>query len=223
MKTTRRAAIATMIASPAALAAGGAVAMPAAALDPVFAARDAWKEASRVWCEALRRAQNAGGDQCVTIPTATGGECRALATGEIDQIVNDEANRRSIILTEWMGDIPTSVAALSDAERQAARDWTKPDAGALKADLAERKARLADAMQRENVEALYRAERDAYSAFIDCPATTPAGIAAKLRENDYQENSEVSAALADLDRMAREGAQIATSAPQTAATAGGAA
>ena len=173
--------------------------------DPVFAARAAWKDAERAYVDAEQRAEAAGGSQRVAIPTATGGVRYETSAAGIDRAVKEEGNRALFARVEWIDGPPRSIAALSDAERAAARDWTMPDTDALKADLAAKRARLAAAMEAENVEALDRADREANRAYLATPATTPAGIAAKLRDASDQNDPEIVAAIADLDRLAGQG------------------
>lgn len=189
--------------------------------DPVFAARAAWKEAERAYVDAEQRAERAGGEQRVAIPTATGGVRYATCSAGIDRAVSEECRWKRYYTAEWIDGPPKNVAALSDAERAAARGWTMPDTDALKADLAAKRARLAAAMERENVEALDRADREANRAYLATPATTPAGIAAKLRDASDQDDPEIVAALADLDRWTaqdRVGASYSATTPDPACT-----
>jgi len=171
-----------------------------ATIAAVLLALDVARKAERAFLDAERRVSVAAGSQRVAIPTATGGIRYETTAAGIDRAIKEERNRASFISARWQGELPRTVASLTDAERAAAKAWTRPDAEALKADLAERQARLAAAMDAERVADLKRADRDAWAAFLATPATTAAGIAAKLRVADTSEPS-ISAALDDLDRM----------------------
>ncbi len=189
---------------------------PAPALDPVFAARAAWKEAERRFLDAENRAETAGGDKFVTIPAVIGEPYRAGTDAEIDRIIKQERTARLFNSAEWNPVRMTETEIADMREKQeAARRYVGADADALKADLAERKARHAAAMEAESVEALDQADRDALRAYLDTPAATAAGIALKLRDAEYREGDEVSAAIADLDRLAGS-PSAASGSPQSA-------
>jgi len=217
---TRRAALGAIAAAPVATIAGTAISKTAISeIDPVLIARDAWREAKRAYLDALHRAETAGGDQCVEIPAALGGDPRrAITAADIDKIIGQERNNAAFAFTRWGANPPKSAA--TEEQKAAARVWceNRPDAEALKDTLAEANARLAAAWEAENVDALDRAERDAHKAFIATPATSAEGIAAKLRA-DSDPSYEVDAALADLDRMAGQGVQIATGSTESAVDA----
>lgn len=179
-----------------------------ATTDPVFTARARWKKAEAAYLDASEAAEREGGSQRVAIPTATGGERYAATPDLIDRAIDEERRRKVWHCAEWVSEPPASYDSFTDAERAAARAWTPPDADALKAQLAAAKARYAEAMARHRVEALSAADFETGNDYLATPATTPAGIAQKLRDSGYTTEPEIAAALADLDRMAGEGAQM---------------
>jgi len=209
----RRALLASAAAIPA-VALGTAPASAAPAIDPVFAAYAAYKRADKAYADADERANDAGGDPCVTIPAVMGKPLRAITPADIDKAIEQERLNLMLHGARWCveGESPEKVARIRERQ-EAARRYVRPDADALKADLAVRKARFAAAMEAENVAALDQAAGDAWRAFLATDATTAAGIALKIRTEDYNESGAVNAALADLDRMAGEVATGSTPAP----------
>lgn len=217
MKTiTRRAAVASLASAP--MISSAAVIASAATVeaDPVFAAIDAAKIAETVYLDALERAENEAPDCHVLLKcSATENERIAINAEGIDRAfrgllanvkfkfalpINDETER-------WSAEEKQAYFAKGRDAQQAFEADNNPDA--LKAELKQRHAAHDAAHKRHNVEALQDQYHAAFQTVTDTPATTFAGIAAKLRFAEIEDEGIYSrvalAAIEDADRLAKQG------------------
>lgn len=99
----------------------------------------------------------------------------------IDRLVSRYTFRQAFARTVWPEGSRTPAQEEQHRIEREATAGPIPDAHALKAELAENQRQKAEAFQGCQVEKAKQAFRDAQQALIDTPATSLAGVVAKLR------------------------------------------
>lgn len=195
MTITRRAAFSTIAAAPVAAVSTAALAVGTAEqIDPVLAARDAWREAERAMDAAYDRAEamkrppypreHLGTVRDLNAP----GGIREIYATDLHALTPAAEKEGAFIGRDFAGEMP-------EAERREKYER-------LRVALEKRDRAVTALEDRVGLTVARQAVQDAHRAFLDTPATTSAGIAAKLRaiDTDCIDNPEIDAALRDLDR-----------------------
>jgi len=200
---TRRTALATTAAAPLALTKAVDAAQDA---DPAVCAFHAAVEADAAYNEAYRLAEEAS-PRCVIEFAGK----RAHSAQGIDHMIEQYRTSKIFAGVRWIGP-RTPEQQERDRARKEATAAPVPDAGPLKADLADQYRRHEEIFEAYKVDELREAYYSAEQALIDTPATTFEGIAAKLRlavgveEKANAESAEsllTFAAIADAERLAQ--------------------
>ena len=208
---TRRAALAAIATAPviSSMGVASATASPIV-VDPVFAARDAWREAERVMdaaCDrfdAMEKPPMPKERLATVLDRTEPGGLREVYAYDLLALTPAAEKEGAFIGRDFAGRMPEAERLEKYERLRVARAKRDKAVAALEAE-----AGLTDARE---------ASRKALRDFLNTEATTPAGVAAKLREIDTDHTDEpvVEAAILDLDRLEREGLQIASGAPHSA-------